>query len=200
MAEKKSKNLLVAFVGPSCAGKSTCYEYALPELVRLGYLAFRCDVAIPLRCIQQFAYRQFGLASPGYADVPTEFKQDGKLLAFLAKHFEERLGPRLAFEVEAIQTQNHQELVAIINTDCRNNAYESLKKLGFVFVWVGASPNNLEKRRTERGDLTPFNPEATVEQTGHIHPRHYIFNNGTKEGLGDLVREIIRRIIQAGAL
>lgn len=195
MAEKKSKNLLVAFVGPSCAGKSTCYEYALPELVRLGYLVFRCDVAVPLRRIQQFAYSQFGLKSPGYADVPTEFKQDGKLLSFLAQHFEERLGPRLAFEVENIQIQNWQEPVAIINTDCRNNAYDSLKELGFVFVWVAASPDNLDKRKTERGDLTPFDPKATVEQIGHIHPKHYIFNNGTLAGLEDSVREVLKRII-----
>lgn len=195
MAEKKSKNLLISFVGPSCAGKSTCYEYAHDFLNERDYIVWRRDVAYPLRLTQKYAYEQFGVGSPGDPERPETFHQDGQLLSFLAKHFGQRLGWRFEREIEVILKGDYVRPFAVINTDCHNNAYENLKRLGFVFVRIDASPDTLAKRRAKRGDLTPFDPKTAIEQISQIHPKHCILNNGTKEGLGKSVRETLKRII-----
>lgn len=184
----------IAFVGPSGVGKSTCYRLAKSILEEAGFVVFRCDVAYPLRCIQSYAYETFGLANPGDPDDPADFRQDGALLGFLARHFEGRLGLVAAERVRYLCTR-YREQIAIINTDCRNNAYPALKQLEFIFVRLEVDPEVLKTRRAAREDLLPFDHAAAVEQTNLIEPAYAVENNGTLEDLQREVRRVVSEIL-----
>ena len=189
------KRLLISFVGPSGSGKSTCFEYAKPPLQKMGFLIYRCDVAYPLRLIQKYAHQTFGLESPGDPENSVGFTQDGQLLAFLAGHFEGYLGACAKKRIEELHHKNQNYPIVIVNTDCRNNAYPTLQRLGFVFIEVSVTPEILAKRRKERGDKTPFDHTAAVEQYNLIRPTYRIENNGTKEDLKNAVENVILKIL-----
>ncbi len=176
---------MISFFGSSGAGKSTCYEYAEAYLESFGYKVFRANVARPLREVQSYAYKTFGKEYQD-PDDPA-FRQDGQLLGFLAKHFEERLGPCFKNSIEKILSENRSKKIAIINTDCRNNSYEYLLKMGFDFIRVETPPDTLTLRRRLRGDLTPFEHTSSVEQYDLIKPRLTISNDGTREELKEKI-------------
>lgn len=192
----KHHRLLISFTGPSGAGKSTCYKYA-ENLLRLGYQVHQLDVARPLRLVQNYAYGIFDKDSPGDPDDPINFKQDGALLSFLAKHFENVLGAYFLKKFTTITAMEKTSVqpMAIINTDCRNNLYDLLDSLGFVFVGLEVRPDILTNRRATRGDLSPYDEQKSVEQYDRIKTSHTISNNGTLEELEKQVHDIILKII-----
>lgn len=187
------KNLFVSFFGSSGSGKSTCYKYAKSFLSAKGYTCHNLNVALPLRTIQFFAYCAFGKKCKNPLDP--NFEQDGKLLGFLAQHFKERLS--LIFEkgIKEHLHKNDNKKLAIINTDCRNNAYKTLKKLGFVFIKVEVSEKVLMDRRRERGDLTAFDHRSAVEQTNEIKEAYCISNDGTFEELKENIYKTLDKLV-----
>ena len=187
-------NALISFYGPSGSGKSTCYEYALPVLESLGLEVHRCDVAYPLRRIQNYAYELFGKEKPGNPDDSTKFRQDGVFLSFLAKHFSDRLGPLFLKRAEELLSRNSSSVVALVNTDCRNNAYPVLAEMGFRFVKLEVRADILDARRKERGDITYTDYESEVEKYNLISPSDVIWNNGTKDSLKKMVEDAVLKI------
>lgn len=184
--------LRISFVGPSGVGKSTAFGLAKEVLEARSFEVVRRDVALPLRQIQNFAYDVFDKASPGEADVPETFKQDGALLQALARHFEADLGPAFSKRMDRLTGANN---VAVINTDCRNNTYLTLKALGFKFVRIEVSDDVLETRRVARGDLSKFNYQAAVEAYDQIVPTHVITNNGDLNSFQEQIANVINRLI-----
>lgn len=189
----KPKQFKIAFVGPSGVGKSTAYVFAASYLRDNGYDVWSCNVALPLRKIQKYAYTTFYLRNPG-DPCEFDFRQDGKLLAFLANHFEKQLPDDFKRRFQSIVAYKFSHL-AIINTDCRNNMYPTLKKLGFIFVRIFAESEILAWRRKERDDLTNYDLGATVEQTNTIEVLRTIQNNGTKKELRNSIELLIQKLL-----
>lgn len=158
---------LVAFVGPSGAGKSTAFGYAAQRLRERGFTVVRRDVALPLRVLQRAAFETFGRPDPGDPQRSESFIQDGALLQFLALHFEDRLGPTFEASIRDAIAETTPPL-AIVNTDCRNNAFPTLRRLGFRFVRIEVPADLLQQRRAARGDLTAFDPKEAVEAYDRI--------------------------------
>lgn len=188
-------NALISFYGPSGSGKSTCFEYALPVLESLGFEVYRCDVAYPLRRIQNYAYELFGKAKPGNPEDPVKFRQDGAFLSFLANHFSDRLGPLFEKRAEELLGRPSHKAIALVNTDCRNNAYPVLAEMGFRFVKIEVRADILDVRRKERGDITYTDYEAEVEKYNLISPANVIWNNGTKDFLKKMVEEAVLALV-----
>jgi len=190
----EQSEIRICFFGPSGSGKSTCFEFAR-DAVR-GHIAHppkivRADVASPLREAQWLVYLKMGLIRGDMMTKPDQMPQDGKLLSFLASHFENNLGPACAAWVESM-SEAHRRCIAFINTDCRNNAYESLHDAGFWFVRVKADEKSIRERLAERGDLAPY-PKSEVERTDGIEPHFTVQNDGTKDEL----RETVSCAVQA---
>lgn len=187
--------LKICFFGPSGSGKSTCFEMAkdaIAERVNRGISVYRADVARPLHEIQWSAYIKLGLANPPQ-DRFEDMRQDGALLSFLASHFESHLGEAYYAFVNDISQANPGRAAAFVNTDCRNNAYGSLRDLGFWFVRVAADESVIRERLVGRRDVTPYDMSAAVEQIDGIDPHWTVENNGT---LGEL-RNAIACTVQA---
>ncbi len=191
----KGNGLRICFFGPSGSGKSTCFGFAedsIRERVASKPKIFRADVASPLREAQWSVYLKMGMIPDGMMTKPDQMPQDGKLLSFLASHFENNLGPACAGWVESISKAYHGH-AAFINTDCRNNAYESLHDAGFWFVRVAAGERLIRERLAGRGDLTPYDPGAEVERVDGIEPHFTVRNDGTLDEL----REAVNCAVQA---
>lgn len=186
------KRLFLSFVGPSGSGKSTCYKYAEEALNAYNYDCYRIDIAEPLREIQEFAYNRFYKQSPGWYADPTTFKQDGKLLGFLAAHFEEDL---VVPVIKYLEFQSKAGNIAFINTDCRNNCYKQMKQLGFKFIYVQSYFDLIVQRRKNRGDLTEFDYSIACEQTNKIIPEFTIHNNGRLEELRNNIFNLVRTLV-----
>ena len=188
------RKILISFFGPSGVGKSSCLNFAGKYLESKGCEVFHVNVAYPLRSIQAYAYKVFGKGKQCPDDA--NFKQDGRLLGFLAQHFEDRLGPTFELEVKRVLKDFSGNNIAIVNTDCRNNAHKTLKRLGFVFVKIDIEHKILKERREKRGDLTPFNHKSLVEQIDKIIPSHTIANDGTLTELKKAVCETLDKILK----
>jgi hypothetical protein len=182
------KNLNISFIGPSCSGKTTRFKYAKRILEKQGFTVFRCDVALPLRQIQTFAYKTFELPSCGNPELPESFNQDGEILSLLASRFEPFLGIHFKNRIQKI---NLDSPTALINTDCRNNCYKVLKDLDFIFIKVDSSDPIISERRKRRGDLTAFSSTADVERFNEIEPSFSIENNSTFDALEQQIKDII---------
>ncbi len=198
---KMPGDLFLSFVGPSGVGKSTCYDYAEKFLQEQEFYVYRHEVAHPLRLIQESAYELLDLDPQGNPDDPTCFRQDGALLGFLAEHFGDQLGKVFATDFEScFDSRNPECPIAVVNTDCRNNAYDTLKALGFTFVRLEVDEETLLARRQARGDTSPFNYAALVESTNRIETPYIIFNNGSLDELKISVTKVIDRILQERAI
>lgn len=187
----------VCFFGPSGSGKSTCFRFAedaVRERVGQGFRVVRADVAAPLHEAQWSVYLKMGLIPNDMMTKPDQMPQDGKLLSFLASHFEESLGPACASYVEAM-SDGHNGQIAFINTDCRNNAYESLHDAGFWFVRVKTDKGLIRERLAERGDITPYDTRSEVERTDGIEPHFTVRNNGTLNELREAVGCAVQAVI-----
>ncbi len=181
--------LRICFFGPSGSGKSTCFgfaEDAIRERVDGRPEIVRADVAAPLREAQWSVYLKMGLIPNGMMTKPDQMPQDGKLLSFLASHFENDLGPTCAGWVESMSKAYHGH-IAFVNTDCRNNAYGSLHDAGFWFVRVMTDDGLIRERLSGRGDMTPYDASAEVEKTDGIDPHFTIRNDGTLDELQEEV-------------
>ncbi len=186
--------LLLSFVGPSGAGKSTTYQFVENYLRTQGFSVLRRDVARPLRAMQCSLYTHLDLSSPGDPDIPETFKQDGALLGMLAAHFAQPLVDLFAHQVQRDLGSTPKQ--AIINTDCRNNAYSTLKDLGFIFVRLEVTPEILSVRRAARGDLTPFDHTKAVEAYDQIIPAHTLRNEGTLADLRMGVESVLETLLR----
>lgn len=184
--------LRLSFFGPSGSGKSTCFRMAEDAIrERTGWHVYRADVAKPLREIQWAAYLKMGLVEPWHSE--DDMPQDGQLLSFLASHFEPRLGKACCSFVDSVSQSRPARDAAFVNTDCRNNAYDALHDLGFWFVRVEAAADIIRERIARRGDSTPYDPSAAVEQIDKIRPHWTLHNDGTLDEL----RERVGCMIQA---
>ena len=188
--------LRVAFVGPSGSGKSTCFRYAF-DAIRDAYypvIVHRADVATPLHEIQHEAYGKFGIIAREETSIEGT-RQDGKLLAFLAEHFEPYLGSYFIRQVD--ETSSKDILAAFVNTDCRDNAYTALYDAGFWFIQMRTPPSIIKERLGERGDFTEPPIGSSVESTGEIVPHWRITNDGS---LDALQAEVIHAIDMVGQM
>ena len=181
--------IFVSFIGPSGSGKSTCRQFAEKYLRERGYDVYHVDVAAPLRQIQTYAYELFTKKSQDATAL--DYKQDGRLLQFLAEHFEDRLGPTFKASIKEILDYCPSKKIAIINTDCRNNAYKTLKELGFVFIRLTVPPILLAVRQMARGDLTKSDHHSSVEQYDTIEYSHEIDNVGSLDDLEKNVYQVL---------
>ncbi len=185
---------MISFFGPSGSGKSTCRHIAEAYLRDQGYITHNIDVAYPLRCIQAYTYEIFGLNTQD--PLGDGFQQDGQLLGFLAKHFEPQLGKTVRKFFSTIRPQiGDNDLVAFINTDCRNNAYQALKDEGFQFIKVDVFPDILNRRRQSRGDLTPFDYQSSVESYDQIEASYVLPNNNTVLALQEKIQKILDNLM-----
>jgi len=193
------KNL--CFFGESGAGKTTAADIAV-KLLRPHYSVIRCDVATPLREIQNFCRKIFDLPNSGNPRKPTSFASDGELLSFLAQHFEPYLAPTfvkrynehvdLLLTTQARRDSSSLQKTIFINADCRNNSYDLLKKLGFTFIKV-CTPPEIRKGRTQQRDLTPFasNP---AELISNIEPTYCLNNETTKLAFEEHIKLLLIRM------
>ena len=191
----ENSGIRICFFGPSGSGKSTCFgfaEDAIRERVDGNPKIVRADVAAPLREAQWSVYLKMSLIPNGMMTKPDQMPQDGKLLSFLASHFEKYLGPTCAGWVESMSKACHGH-IAFVNTDCRNNAYESLHDAGFWFARVMTGEKLVSERLAKRGDIAPYDLQSKVEQTDGIEPHFTVENNGTLDEL----RESVNCAVQA---
>jgi hypothetical protein len=197
------KHILLSFVGPSGSGKTTAAKFAVEMLREKGICTARLDVAEPLREIQSFAYARFGRPSPGDASKPETFLQDGKLLGFLAGHFENFLQDsfcrrfnKLMKDFSGPFTWTHvkkKSRNAVINADCRNNSYEYLKELGFIFIRLQISEETRAKRLTRRSDLSKG--VTSIDATDQISESIFINNDDLLSELKDKIGGVITGIL-----
>ena len=183
-----TKPIKISFFGPSGSGKSTASKLSreiFSELLPM-YWFKRCDVAEPLHLIQAYIYDKMGSKSSS---------QDGKLLQFLAKQFEDNLGPKCINKVRDI-VHNYQGKVICINADCRNNAYKDLKENGFIFVKIQTKPFIRSERVVERGDMTIADQKKRVESTNKIEADYIISNDGSLSQFKNALEETIKKIIK----
>ncbi len=173
----------IAFFGPSGSGKSTAAMILEDLVIKHSYFeVVRLNVAAPLHAIQKFAYLQFGIKKTG---------QDGLLLQFLAEHFEDKLGTTFVRNLGKIDKSRN---IVVINSDCRDNAYQYLKRAGFVFVRIETSRENIFKRLGVRGDITRFSRKHKVERVGMIRADYVIVNDGSLGELKVKVQDFWRRL------
>lgn len=177
----------IAFYGLSGSGKTTAIEYIKGEHKKIipGYKIVILNVGEPLHKIQAYAYELFAMENRG---------QDGKLLQFLAKHFEERLGPTFLYRLDKILDSEKNEKLLIVNGDVRNNAYPFLREANFLFIHVLAKPEAIGKRLKLRGDVARFNTRDDVEWIDEIKGDFVLENYGTigeyKKKIDSLVKKL----------
>lgn len=166
----------ISLFGQSGSGKSTAAEILrrVIEEKNPKRKVVKLNVAEPLHAIQAFAYKQFGRENTG---------QDGKLMQFLASHFERELEPTFIKRLDS-----HKGDPVVINSDCRNNAYGYLKEAGFVFVEIKAAPEVRIERLGQRGDIGRYDQSKAIEQTGKMQADWVVENNGTVEELENKIR------------
>ena len=187
---------LISFVGPSGSGKSSAARLAANLLEEKGVIAVRKDVAEPLRKIQKNAYQLFGRPDPGHIDSGT-FLQDPELLSFLAKHFEAFLGNIFAKEIQRLKLEASEYLdaskaVVFINADCRNNCYQILRNLDFLFIKIETT-EEIRKQRLQRRDGKIIS--ASVDATNEIVTDIIINNDGTLSELKDKINTVVSDIL-----
>lgn len=188
--------LKICFFGPTGSGKSTCFEIAKDAIIdRLDPApsVFRADVACPLHEIQWNAYMKLRIVNPPQ-DRFEDMRQDGALLSFLAGHFEAHLGDACYGFVDSISKACPNRGAAFVNTDCRNNAYDSLVDLGFWFVRVVADESTIHTRLVNRRDITPCGVSA-VDRIDRIEPHWTVENNGTLDELREKVGCVVQNAI-----
>lgn len=177
------KVIKVSFVGPSGSGKSTAAEYYSEMFAKKhpGWKIIKLNVAAPLHKIQKYSYKTFGLKNTG---------QDGKLLQFIASHFSDSLGPTFVSSLKEVIKKSENNLL-VINSDCRNNAYDYLKKEGFIFIKIKTDPRIRAERLGQRMDITSANTQSVVEQIDSIEYQIEIENNGSLEDLRVKIKKLL---------
>jgi len=175
-----TKPIKLSFFGPLGSGKSTASHFSrdiFRELLPL-YWFKKCNVAEPLYLIQNYVYSTMGVQNP---------LQDSKFLKYIAKKFEDDLGPRCVRKARGV-AYTYQGKVVCVNSDCRNNAYRSLKDDGFIFIKVRAKLSVRSGRIIERGDVTI----AGIDQ---IKADYSISNNGSLSQFKISIEKVIKKII-----
>ena len=117
--------------------------------------------------------------------------QDGKLLAFLAKHFEKEM--LTSFEVRLETLLEQQGRLVIINHDCRDNAYGILKKNGLVFVKIITEDLIRSQRLGNRLDVSRGDISSDL-----IKSDFQIENNGSVDELEKSIIELLNGLLAFG--
>ena len=170
----KEKNL-ISFFGKSGSGKSTAAEMARNYFESVEIKTERIGVAEPLHEMQKSCYGILGIEIGG---------QDGELLQFLAKHFEKEMLRNFEERLEALL--NYRGRLVIINHDCRDNAYEVLRRNGFIFVKIVTDDLIRSRRLNERLDVSRGDVSSEL-----IRADYLIENNGTMEELNETLVKIL---------
>lgn len=189
MKEQEQKILKLSFFGPSGSGKSTSAKMIEERNLLPDFKIIQANVAKPLHEIQAKAYQLFDIPNTG---------QDGKLLQFLAKHFEDHLGATCIanIKVELGKDENGGRNLLFLNSDCRQNAYYALKKDGFIFIRVYTKLENIEERKGVRGDISNINDAERVEQIEKITPDYQLDNNGNLKELEMNIKTLLEEILK----
>jgi len=153
---------LISFFGKSGSGKSTAAEIAMDYLNKQGIKSEKMGVAQPLHQMQKTCYGVLGIEMQG---------QDGRLLQFLAGHFEEEMLKN--FEMRLDGLLGYPGSLVIINHDCRDNAYGLLRRKGFVFVKIVADDLIRSQRLKTRRDVSRGDMPSEI-----IKADYQITNNG----------------------
>jgi len=182
-----TKPIKISFFGPSGSGKSTASQLSRKIFSKLlpSHWFKKCDVAEPLHLIQNYIYDKMGIQN---------LSQDGELLQFLAKRFEDNLGHKCIDKVKDV-VHTYQGKVICVNSDCRNNAYKYLKDNGFIFIKIETKPSMRGERVVERGDITIADKKSRVESTNKIEADYVISNNGSLPQFKSSLEEVIKKII-----
>lgn len=178
-----TKDYKICFFGPSGSGKTTAFKFAQEWFHKEKNLyACQVDVASVLREIQVDVHKHLKLPSSGSFLFPETFPQDAKLMEFLAENYESamlevfRTSCNSARLHALIQNRNY----VIINTDCRNNAYQVLKELSFIFIKVETEESLRTERLATRKDFSKSS-ESSVNCCDQIRENFVLSNNGTLE-------------------
>ena len=130
-----------------------------------------------------------------YKDLDILPKKDKELTDFLNAHFSEYLGPRFvknlkmfrkSIDFDKLNENGIGDYVFLINNDCQNNAYKSLKDEGFIFVKVDK----------------PFDcfmdeePEEQIQKVDQIIPDYVITNHGNIDELEEQISNVLDLIVQ----
>ncbi|MFW6130211.1 MAG: hypothetical protein ACOC56_03430 [Atribacterota bacterium] len=177
------KLIKVAFVGPSGSGKDTSASLLQNFLKEKSIFSLRKDVAAPLHDMQEYIYNTL--------ETKPEGEQDTELLAFLAGKFKKDIIRLFHEEIESIKKniveKNLYDIIAIINSDCRDNAYQSLKNQGFIFVKVSTDYIKRINRVRTRDKIKIC--KNSLDSTSKIKEDYIIYNNNSIE---DLQQSIIK--------
>lgn len=192
MKERQNEKILkVSFFGPSGSGKSTSARLIGEKNLLPDYKIIQANVAKPLHEIQAHAYELFNIPNTG---------QDGALLQFLAKHFEEHLGTTCVANIkfQLNKEENKDKNIFFLNSDCRQNAYFALKKNGFVFIRVFTNFETIKERKGIRGDISNINEAERVEQIEKMRSDYLLDNNGSLFELEENLKIILEKMIRSG--
>ena len=170
---------LISFFGKSGSGKSTAAELVREYLDEQGIRSEKIGVAQPLHEMQKACYSVLGIEVVG---------QDGKLLQFLAGHFEKEMLKNFEERLKVIL--NYQGRLVIINHDCRDNAYEILRRNGFIFVKIVTDDLNRSLRLDKRLDVSRGDVSSEV-----IKPDYWVDNNGTINELEESLIIILTNLL-----
>lgn len=86
------------------------------------------------------------------------------------------------------------DTILLLNADCRNNAYPTLKNEGFTFVRVDTNPYLRLSRLQERQDITSADLSSNIEQIDQIVADYTIDNNGSLEDLKKNIENLLDKL------
>ncbi len=149
---KLSRQLRVAFIAASGAGKSSAARFLREAFASRGLTSATIKLAAPLYRVQSAIY-----AECGAPQLPDGF-QDRPLMELVAEQMR-RISPH-ALLAPFIQAVQHCEADVVINDDLRDPLVDwpALVKLGFETVSVVSTTSSRHQRLARRGD-----PASRVE-------------------------------------
>jgi len=182
----------ICFFGPSGSGKTTAmnmaYGYLASELGNRSNTLF-LNVSTPLHSIQNDIYKKLNLPN---------ISQDGQLLQFLVEHFGIEV-LLVLFKKELnrflLENEDADKPLFILNSDCRNNAYDTLKEHGFIFIKVMTDYKIRAERLGERQDMSRADLNKKYEQTSGMIEDYIIYNNGKKWELREEVKNTMEHLL-----
>ena len=167
-----SEKLKIAFVAPSCYGKSTAVKILESKMD-----AKNIKIAEPLYEMQKAFYEK--------VNVLIKEEQDGELLQF----FGSKVRKENPGYLENVFTNklNNLENEIILNDDVRPLDFEFMKKLGFIFVKINGF-------KRDRNDKTKANDNSSLEWKNSVVCDYTVDNLGTLEEYENNLMDLMEAI------